>query len=154
AALNVGVFDNNIKSGNMTATTGPYIDFSINDPVGGHTAGLGDTLVPAGSHVTLSIKVQATNWMPMDEVRVIVNGFVTMTFDSTSTPAVQPAPKNPFIQNKTHVTRFEADIPLTLATDSYFVVEAGAKLSPVPTPTAFLDEIVPGLVPLAFTNPI
>jgi len=41
-----------------------------------------------------------------------------------------------------------------LPADTYFLVEAGAKLSPMPSPPEFLDKIVPGAVPIAFTNPI
>lgn len=154
AALNVTAFDQGVKAGNTIGTSGPFVDFSIEDPTDQSAAGLGQTLAPASGDVRLKIHVQATNWIPVEEVRVIANGFVTMTFDATTTPAVRPAPLRPFAQNNRRVTRFEAEIPVTVSVDSYFIVEAGAKLSPLPAPPAFLDRIVPGLIPLAFTNPI
>jgi hypothetical protein len=45
-------------------------------------------------------------------------------------------------------------VPVTVTGDTYFIVEAGAKLSPFPSPPAVADMIVPGLVPLGFTNPV
>src|SRR5262249_54529605 len=57
-------------------------------------------------------------------------------------------------QSKSKVVRFDASIPVVIAQDSYFVVEAGAKLNPLPTADTFAATIVPGLIPIGFTNPI
>ncbi|MGH7788419.1 MAG: CehA/McbA family metallohydrolase [Candidatus Binatia bacterium] len=152
AALNVVPFNNNIKAGNMMATTGPYISFSVRNS-GGSVAGLGQTLAPSSPTLTLDIRVQAAHWIPVEEVRVYQNGFLALTFDASTTPAVTPG-GNVRSQSKNKVTRFDASIPLSIAQDSYFVVEAGAALSPLPAPDAFASQIVPGLVPLGFTNPI
>jgi hypothetical protein len=152
AELNTTVFNENVRAGNMVATTGPYIEFSIEESGGGASAGLGETLT--GSDVVLKIRVQASNWIPVEEVRVLANGFLTMTFDGTSSPAVQPGPNNPRSQGKGRVVRFEADIPVTLLEDTYFIVEAGARLDPLPSSPEFIDKIVPGMVPLGHTNPI
>jgi hypothetical protein len=156
ALLSVPVFNHNVRIGNMMATSGPYVEFSVSDSVGQSSAGLGRTLVPATNTVLLNIRVQSTNWLPVEEVRVIVNGFVSpsLTFDGTTTPAVRPGPPREFAQNKRDIVRFEASVPVTLSVDSYFIVEAGAKLSPLPAPPELADQVVPGLVPLAFTNPI
>jgi len=158
AALDVGAFDANVRAGNMIGTTGPFVEFSVVDGAG-ETAGLGSTLVPADSVVILRIRVQATNWIPVDEVRVIANGFVvpTLVFDETTLPAVRPAPVNrAFSQRPGKVVRFEAAIPVDLATsgDTYFIVEAGARLDPLPSSPHPVALVVPGMVPLAFTNPI
>ncbi len=158
AAVDVGTFDANVRAGNMVGTTGPFVEFSVEDGAG-ERAGLGGTLVPAGSVVTLRIRVQATNWIPVDEVRVIVNGFVvpTLVFDETTSPAVIPGPaKRPFSQRAAKVVRFDGAIPVDLATagDSYFMVEAGARLDPLPSSPYPIALVVPGMVPLAFTNPI
>jgi hypothetical protein len=151
AALSVAAFDANVKAGNMFATTGPIIDFTVS---GGGTAGLGDVLVPASSTVTLHIAVRAANWIPVEEVRVIANGFTRLTFDAGSRPAVRPGPKRPWSQSAARVLRFEADLRVTVTQDTYFVVEAGAKLSPLPVPSGLPNDLVPGLVPFAFTNPV
>jgi len=153
AALNPTTFNANVKSANMMATTGPFIRFSVLDTVGS-SAGLGSTLVPVSSTVRLQIEVQAANWIPVEEVRVIANGFTTLTFDAATSPQVTAPPASPFSQALGRITRFEAEIPVNLVVDTYFIVEAGAKLSPLPTPDALLDAIVPGLIPLGFTNPI
>jgi hypothetical protein len=153
AALNVTTFDANVKAGNMMATTGPFIRFEVLDALGA-SAGLGDTLVPSTSTVRLRIEVQAANWIPVEEVRVIANGFTTLTFDATTTPAVKSPPTNAFSQALNRVVRFDAEIPVNLAVDTYLLVEAGAKLSPLPSPPALIDKVVPGMVPIGFTNPI
>ncbi len=153
ATLNPTLFNTNIKAGVVMATTGPFIEFSVEES-GGSRAGIGQTIAPSNPNVTLSIRVQATNWIPVEEVRVYANGFLAMTFDGTTTPAVSPGPAKPRSQSRGRVVRFDAQIPLALAVDTWFVVEAGAKLSPLPTPPAFASMIVPDLVPLGFTNPI
>lgn len=152
-ALDVPVLNSNIKAGNMMATTGPFIRFSISE-AGGSVAGLGQTLAPSTSTVTLNIRVEAANWIPVEEVRVYRNGFLALSFDATTTPAVRPGAKRPNSQSRSKVVRFDAAIPVVVNQDSYFVVEAGAKLSPLPAPDAFAGMIVPRLVPLGFTNPI
>ena len=152
-ALNVTTFDNNVKAGNVIGTTGPFVRFQVLDALGA-SAGLGGTLVPSSSTVRLKIQVQAPAWIPVEEVRVIANGFNVMSFDATTSPKVKPGPKNAFSQAKAGVVRFDAEVPVTVGVDTYFVVEAGAKLSPLPTPDPLVDRIVPGMVPIAFTNPI
>lgn len=151
--LDVSTFDANVKAGNMVATTGPFISFEVLDSVGA-SAGLGDVLVPSSATVRLQIKVQAANWIPVDEVRVIANGFTTLTFDATTSPQVKAGPKNVYSQALNRIVRFDAEVPVNLAVDTYFIVEAGAKLSPLPAPTELIDKIVPGMVPIGFTNPI
>jgi hypothetical protein len=152
-ALDVTTFNDNIKAGNMLGTTAPFIRFTVSE-AGGGIAGLGQTLAPSSSTVNLNIHVEAANWIPVDEVRVYRNGFLVLSFDATTTPAVRPRAKRPQSQSKSKVTRFDASIPVVIAEDSYFVVEAGAKLSPLPAPDPFASTIVPGLIPIAFTNPI
>jgi hypothetical protein len=104
--------------------------------------------------VRLRIEVQAANWIPVEEVRVIANGFTTLTFDATTSPKVSAPPASPYSQALGKITRFDAEIPVNLAADTYFIVEAGTKLAPLPTPDALIDKIVPGMIPLGFTNPI
>ena len=65
---------------------------------------------------------------------MITNGFVTQTFDSRSSPAVRPAPRNPYSRSPCRVRRFDARLPATVAQDTYFVVEAGAVWTRHPRP--------------------
>ena len=150
-SLSASTFDASVKAGNMVGTTGPFITFSAES---GGSAGLGQTLVPTSPTVKLRIKVQASNWIPVEEVRVIANGFTTLTFDASTTPAVKPGPTSAWSQSPKRVIRFAATVPVTVAQDTYFVVEAGAKLSSLPSPSGLANDLVPGLVPFAFTNPI
>jgi hypothetical protein len=156
ATLDVDAFNANVVAGNMIGTSGPFVDFSVEDTAAA-SAGPGGILAPATSTVTLRIRVQATNWIPVEEVRVIVNGFVdpALVFDATTSPAVTPGPSSPLSQFTGRVVRFDAAIPVAVSGgDAYFIVEAGAKLDPLPTAPSFVNTIVPGVVPLAFTNPV
>lgn len=153
AALNPTTFNSNVKAANMMATTGPFIRFEVLDTVG-TSAGLGGTLVPVNATVRLRIEVQAANWIPVEEVRVIANGFTTLTFDATTVPQVTAPTASPYSQALGKIVRFDAEVPVNLAVDTYFIVEAGAKLSPLPAPTALIEKIVPGMIPVGFTNPI
>lgn len=152
--LDAEAFDASVTQGRVMATTGPFIEFQIRD--GATVAGLGETLVPTGSSVILDIRVQASNWIPVHEIRVVSNGQVVQSFDATTTPAIGPPPKKPWAAGKRRRVRFEAEVPLTLdATDQWILVEAGERLDPLPVAAGtFPDTIVPGLESLAFTNPI
>ena len=139
----------------MMATTGPYIEFTVRD-TGRRRARVGETLVPKRNRVVLDIQVLASNWIPVEEIRVIANGRVLpdLVFDENSLPAVRRAPSVPWSSRRGAVKRFHHRVSLSLEEDSWLLVEAGAPLDPLPEPDAFADAIVPGLVPLAFTNPI
>jgi hypothetical protein len=156
AALDAAAFDASILAGRMTATTGPYVEVTLSDGAG-NTAGMGETFVPQGPNLTLHVRVQASNWVPVDEVRVVVNGAVPagLAFDGTTKPKLKKTPKQRTSRAKGSVERFDAEIPITLnGTDSFVLVEAGAKLDPFPADDAFGSLLVPGYVSLAFTNPI
>lgn len=146
-------FNAETKAGNMIATNGPYIEFRIT-AAGGSTADLGETLSTDEDEVSLEVTVKAANWIPVEEVRIIANGFVVMSFDELTTPPVKQPSVEPWSSSRDDVVRFSATLTASLPGDTYFLVEAGAKLSPTPAPPAFLGQIVPGAVPIAFTNPI
>jgi hypothetical protein len=156
AALDVAAFDASILAGRMSATTGPYIEATLSDGAG-NTAQLGDVFVPTGTDLTLHVRVQAANWIPVDEVRVVVNGAVPagLAFDGTTKPKLKKTPKQRTSQGKGSVERFEADIPIALGgADAFVLVEAGAKLDPFPADDEFASLLIPGYVSMAFTNPI
>jgi hypothetical protein len=156
AALAVPAFDASILAGRMTATTGPYLEVSLSDGAG-NTAGVGEVFVPADPNLTLHVRVQASNWVPVDEVRILVNGAVPvgLAFDATTNPKVKKTPKQRTSKNKKSVLRFDEEIPLQLSgTDAFVLVEAGAKLDPLPTDDPFASLLVPDYVAMSFTNPI
>jgi hypothetical protein len=154
AALDIAAFNAGIKAGRMMATSGPFIEFSIRDAASA-SAGLGETLVPVTGTVTLSIRVQATNWIEVEEVRVVANGQVVpgLVFDQTTTPNVRPGPLRPW-SPQARPLRFEHELELTLTEDTWLLVEAGTPIDPLSEPDEFADTLVPDLVPYGFTNPI
>jgi hypothetical protein len=61
AALDQTAFDAAVAAGHMVPTTGPYIELEVRDGADG-SAGVGETLVPSGTSLTLHIRVQAAPW--------------------------------------------------------------------------------------------
>ena len=151
ASLDTSALNTNVKAGKMIGTTGPYMTVSVTDTASA-SAGVGDTIVPATSDVTVNIEVQSAAWIPVEEVRIYKNGFLHASYDQTTTPAVGKTPKPTSGSKK--VIRFAGSIPITLSEDSWIIVEAGQKLSPLPTPAEVAGTIVPGLESVAFSNPI
>jgi hypothetical protein len=164
AALDETAFDAAVVAGRMTATTGPYVELGVfDDGVVGTPeepippVGPGGTLVPVGDSLTLHVRVQAASWVPVDEVRVVVNGEVRpeLTFDATTKPGLKKRPKNPWSAGGKAALRFDERVTLPLeGGDLYVLVEAGAKLDPLPSADPDASLVVPGYVALAFTNPV
>ncbi len=157
--LDIKPFNQEILDGNMSVSAGPYITFKAND--GGADVGMGSTITedPAPvTNVNLKIKVQAAPWIPVDEVRLIKNGCVIACYNTTTIPALQPNPVNPFTQTPTagEVTRFDATIPDVVTGDSYYIVEASPNLpmSGSPTVDPIVNRVANNVFPFAFTNPI
>lgn len=119
-------FDADVRAGHMLGTNGPVILASV---VGGdnvvHEPGV-EAFTPAGDSV-LSLQVRAAPWVPVDEVRVIVNGQVRKTLTNELTQ-----PQDSF--GMAGLDRLDIDIPLAdlVSTngDSWIVVEAGVALEP------------------------
>ncbi len=151
AALDDSAFNEAVRGGRMLATSGPYIEFSLRDASGAE-AGLGETFAPATQEVTLSIRVTAAPWIPVEEVRVVSPAFEA-SFDADSDPAVR-TPRRESSVSRRDLLRLEHEVTVPLSSDTWFLVEAGAPLDPVPVADPVLDPIVPGYVALGFTNPI
>jgi hypothetical protein len=155
AALDVGTFDGQVKAGNMVMTSGPVIEFAVTASKGAK-AGIGGLVSSADGKVRLRIKVLSAPWIPVEEVRVVANGFVVSTFDATTSPRVKPVPAN--FQKLGGTLRFQASLRTTVTQDTYFVVEAGPKLptdiDTPPAPPPIVDIVEPDVIPMAITNPI
>lgn len=129
---------NALKSGSAVASTGPLLDVSVN--------GIGPGGTVSGTSLTLAITVYAPEWVPVDEIRIVVNGQVVQTLDpSTFSPG-------------TDFRQRTASVPLNLssAKDAWIVVEAGVPLSQagpyrIGTPWSKIQK---GIYPIAVTNPI
>ncbi|MEQ1502023.1 MAG: CehA/McbA family metallohydrolase [Myxococcota bacterium] len=117
------LFDRAVKEGRMIGTNGPVIEVSTTAD-GGATVGPSvDPVVPAADGA-LRIHVRAAPWVPIDEVRIVVNGEVVATRTDLSTPA------DPF--GTSGLDRFDAELPLAdllpAEGDAWIVVEAGVPL--------------------------
>ena len=80
-----------VKAGRTFATTGPLIDFTVND------LGPGAVLrLPADSFVPVTARVRAQSMTPMDRLEVIVNGTVVRSVTKDDRPAgMPPRPPTP-----------------------------------------------------------
>jgi len=130
AAFDRERFNGDVRAGRMVGTNGPVvvacvdaIDKSCREPSLG-------SFQPAPD-ATLHIQVQAAPWIPVEEIRVIVNGRLVRTIGGAE--VMRPA--DPF--GKEGLLRFEGTLPLAdlLAQvapgrDAWIVVEAGLPLWP------------------------
>jgi len=133
-------FWTNARAGNMFVTNGPLIEADI----GGVT--YGGTANASGGKVTVHTQVRSAPWIPVRELRYIIDGQV-----------VQAKALN---LNSKATVRFEETVELVLPAGSgphWIVIEAGAKLSELEAGTGLsgtFGRVYPGHLPLAFTNPI
>jgi hypothetical protein len=155
AALDLAAFDARLKAGAMVMAAGPYVEFQVLTAASGRT-GLGGLASAPNGRVRLRIRVRSAAWIPVEEVRVLANGFQVAAFDATTQPRVRPVPAN--FQAPGQTSRFRATLRMTVPQDTYFIVEAGAKLPPspssLPAPPPIVDTVEPGVVPTSVTNPI
>lgn len=131
-----------LRSGAAVASTGPMLDVSIGavDPGG---------LVPAiaGTSVELKVSLYAPDWVPVDEVRVVVNGAAPIQVPLAS-----------FVASTTDVRLRTATVtvPIPVGKDAWLVVEAGvprAQTGPYRAGTPW-NKLMKGIYPIAVTNPI
>ena len=135
--------------GDLFATTGPIIDFSIDG------MGLGDTVHTdslGAAELPISITVRAAPWVPVDEVRMIVNHIKVFSLDISGT-----IPDDPFSTELADVVRFDQVITHNFTGDSWVIVETGIVLPPPgvqPPSTGLFKWLTVNHLPVAFTNPI
>ncbi|WP_316415140.1 CehA/McbA family metallohydrolase domain-containing protein [Mesoterricola silvestris] len=131
-----------LKSGAAVASTGPFLDVTV--------GGTGPGGLVKGPMATANVVVNLyrTDWMPVDQVRIVVNGVVATTLDPSS-----------LTQSATDNRLFSATVPVALpttGTGAWIVVEAGVPLDqtgPYRAGTPWY-EIMRGIYPIAVTNPI
>jgi hypothetical protein len=172
-------FDQDVRLGHMFGTNGPVLDATIDDAAGAlHRPGL-EAFVPA-PQATLTVAVAAAPWIPVQEVRVFINGELKKVLDVSSMFAARFAFGTVVRQARLTVP---LEPPLLPATgDVWIVVEAGmhqdmppddedgvsdgipdlpdAQVPQRPAPgdkdyedRFDLEAIAPGVWPTAFSNP-
>jgi hypothetical protein len=130
-----------LKSGAAVASTGPFLDVSV--------SGIGPGGLVTGSHasVSLLINLYAPDWVPVDEVRVVVNGAPPMQVPLASfTPSAS--------DSRLRTTTLA--VPMPVGRDAWLVVEAGvsrAQAGPYLAGSPW-NKIMKGIYPIAITNPI
>jgi hypothetical protein len=134
-----------VREGRIRVTTGPLVSLTLT--AGAASAEIGQTLEPAAG-VTAHVHVQAPDWVPVEEVRLVVDGEVVVT------RALTKADRNA-----------DGSLDLTDAwpvaitgADQWVVAEAGWPLDRgYPDDTTILGTyalVVPGYLPMGFTNPV
>ncbi|MEW5739170.1 MAG: CehA/McbA family metallohydrolase [Myxococcota bacterium] len=123
--FDVNAFNTAVREGRMIGTNGPVISATVEDATGQER---GPSLLPFAPKAdgVLRVKVSSAPWIPVEEVRVVVNGVVVKTFASL------PQPTDPFATSG-DLVRFDGTAPLTellsgVSGDAWIVVEAGTRL--------------------------
>lgn len=130
-----------LRAGAAVASTGPLLDVAVG------AIGPGGLVTGANATVSVTISLYAPDWVPVDEVRLVVNG---------SAPILVPLAS--FTASTTDPRLRTATISLSMPSgqDAWFVAEAGVARSQsgayrVGTPW---NKIMKGIYPIAVTNPI
>jgi hypothetical protein len=124
--FDINTFNRALREGRAFGTNGPVLEAEIR---GGGGAATPYSLTPFAppEQARLFIRVSAAPWVPVDEVRVVVNGQVVLTIGS----ADLATPGDPF--GIGGLLRLERELPLApllegVGGDAWLVVEAGAAL--------------------------
>ncbi|MBW1810865.1 MAG: CehA/McbA family metallohydrolase, partial [Deltaproteobacteria bacterium] len=118
-------FNQAVREGRMFGTNGPMVEIATTDASGNRQT---PSTLPfsAAPDANLEIKVSAAAWVPVEEIRIYINGELTRTIiDGISHP------QDPF--GTQGILRYQGSVPLTELLpsgnkDAYIVVEAGTKL--------------------------
>ncbi len=117
------VFDRAMREGRMVGTNGPVIRATID----GHGPSTLPLVATASSEIALSIS--AAPWVPITEVRILVNGQLARTLAMELAQPDDPLGVDP-------VVRFEgtlalAELGVMPGADAWIVIEAGEALPPI-----------------------
>ena len=121
-AFNQTGFLESVREGRLFGTSGPVLEVSIQGKGPGQTV--------SGASGVLEIRLRAADWVPVDTVRVYVNGHLTA--------------QERVVRNET------LEIPLAFGQDAFVTVEAEGRAEP----GSVYARLAPGFTPFAFTNPI
>ena len=131
-----------LQQGAAVASTGPFLDVSANG------VGPGGLVSGTNASVNLVINLYAPDWLPVDEVRVVVNGTAPIQVPLTAFSA----PSSDVL----HLRTATVSIPMPAGKDAWLVVEAGVartQVGPYRAGTPW-NKIMRGIYPIAITNPI
>ena len=115
-------FIDSIRKGRLYGSTGPLLHVTLGQQ------GIGGRFT--GARGRLQVRVSAAPWVPVDEVRVFVNGALHTRLPLPSEGAVE--------------------VPLAFEADAFVTVEVEGS----PGTNSIYTQVAPGYTPFAFTNPI
>jgi hypothetical protein len=135
-----------LRKGAAVVSSGPMLDAKV----GGVGPGGLAVLDGEASFATLDIILTAPDWMPVDEIRVVVNGDVVARVANPKAVLVRDDKDSRFFAGT-------ISVPLPAGKDAWLVVEAGA---PLEASEALYHEqrawnsLMKGIYPIAVANPI
>jgi len=123
ASFEINKFNDAIKAGRLLGTNGPIIEATVEGLTGEKTFSL-EPFKPKDGAV-VKVKVSAAPWVPVKEVRFVVNGEVVKVVPAN------PAAADPF--GSAELVRYEGSVPLSelvsgVSGDAWLTIEAGHPL--------------------------
>jgi hypothetical protein len=120
--FDVDVFDEAVREGRMLATNGPVVQVETTDATGAVRTPSMEVFEPEPG-ADLAIRVSAAPWVPVEEVRIFVNGVQVHTLTDL------PEPAAPFGSDPGDFLRLDTTVSLANllpgAGDAWLVVEVG-----------------------------
>lgn len=117
-------FNQSVRHGELVGTNGPVLDLCFMDANQACARPSLSALAP-GANARFHVALRAAPYVPIDELRFVVNGSVRKTIALPPTSG-----RDPF--GTSDLTRFEGDIALSelasAGTDCWIVIEAGLRL--------------------------
>ncbi|MFT3707831.1 MAG: CehA/McbA family metallohydrolase [Archangium sp.] len=126
ANFDIGTFNRALKDGRSMGTNGPVIELTYED--GATMVGPSITVLgKPGANARVHVKVTSAPWIPVEEVRFVVNGKVKKISTGLPVPADPFAEAGNFVVYDERVNVSEL-IEAGLTSDAWLVVEAGRSL--------------------------
>jgi hypothetical protein len=123
ANFDADAFNVDVKAGRIVGTNGPVIEATIEDAFSLRAPSVEPFAPPAGGE--LHIVVHGAAWVPVKEVRVIVDGKIAQLITDLTVPD-DPLAAEDVVRLDTRIAL--ADLPLEGTRDAWIVIEAGDPL--------------------------
>jgi hypothetical protein len=138
--FDVNVFNQAIRDGNILGTNGPVIEATIDAASGSSGYSLKPLKVSSGAK--LKVKVSSAPWIPVKEVRFVVNGKVAKVM---STGAVLEDTTATVLRQRAILEVSVSELLAGVSGDAWIVVEAGDPLRAVSDLGGGLDDAKDGM---------
>jgi hypothetical protein len=135
-SFNIDDFNAQVKAGKVLGTNGPVITATVESSTADEPYGFTPIRPKAGAKV--KVKVESAPWIPVREIRFVVNGEVVKTVATTSVSAADPF-------GATELLRYQGEVDLDpllagISGDAWLVIEAGSPLAQVGDLGGGLDD--------------